>query len=146
MKETGNVIISKATDISSFLMEVFIEGSMSMGNLKESASTPGQMVSPTRENGLMVWSMAQECGEASRETAMLASGEWEKQRDMEFMFGLMEIDMKEILKLASNMAKEHKNLQMVTFTKANMLEASQMDTANTTGETAAITREDLKMD
>jgi hypothetical protein len=90
--------------------------------------------------------MAQECGEASRETAMLASGEWEKQRDMEFMFGLMEIDMKEILKLASNMAKEHKNLQMVTFTKANMLEASQMDTANTTGETAAITREDLKMD
>jgi hypothetical protein len=62
MKETGNAIINKGMDTSFFLMAAFIQESTSMGNLKESANTLGQMASPTKESGLMDSNMALACG------------------------------------------------------------------------------------
>lgn len=60
------------------------------------------------------------CGKVRKVIVMLANGEWERLKDMEFMFGSMEIDMKVNLKIVSNTDKEPKNLLMVIFIKDNM--------------------------
>ena len=41
--------------------------------------------------------MVQECGKVRMEILTLANGKMEKQKDMEFTLGLMEIDMKDNL-------------------------------------------------
>ena len=74
-----------------------IQGSMWMVNLKELEDMYGQMESFMKVNGSMEWNMVQECGKVLKETRTLDNGNLVKQMDMEFMYGSMEIDMKEIL-------------------------------------------------
>ena len=76
---------------------------------------------------------------------MLASGDLAKHKDMEYMYGSMGIDTKEVLKIAWNMVKELRNLQMAIFTKGNMQEENQMDMVNTIGQMEATIKEGSKM-
>ena len=65
--------------------------------------------------------------------------------DMVFMFGQMEIDIKDILNNVSNMDKGHKNLPTEIYIKDNMLKENQTDMVNIFGEMVAISRVILRM-
>ena len=65
--------------------------------------------------------------------------------DMVFMFGQMEIDIKDILSNVLSMDKGHKNLPTEICIKENMLKENQTDMVNIFGEMVAISRVILRM-
>ena len=70
-----------------------------MVNLKELVNTNGLMVNFTKENGLTDLNMVLVCGKVPNLIAMLVNGVWVRQRAMEYMCGLMEIAIRESLKI-----------------------------------------------
>ena len=92
----------------------------------------------------MVSNMDQECGKELKVIVMLENGEWEKLKDMEFMFGSMEIDIRDNSKTASNMDKGPRNLQMVISIKVNIQKESLMVMDSITGKMEAISKETSK--
>jgi hypothetical protein len=77
---------------------------------------------------------------------MSENGEWVRPKVMEFIYGLTEIGIKEILKPVLNMVKALKSLQMEIFIRANTLKENLMATVSITGQTAATLKEDFEMD
>jgi hypothetical protein len=67
-----------------------------MANQKALENISGLKASPMKANGSMDWGTELECGKEQKEIVMLGSGGWARQKDMEFMYGLMGTVMKEI--------------------------------------------------
>lgn len=86
--------------MKSFLMEQYIQVHMPMENHKDMARIPGRMAKPMKGNGLMEWRADQEFGEDQMAILILDNGVMDKQMAMEFIHGLMEIDMKDNLRIA----------------------------------------------
>jgi hypothetical protein len=87
-----------------------------------------------------------ECGKEPKEIHMLVNGSSAKQMDMEFIPGLMEIDIKANLKIVLNMVKVCKDLQMETFIKVFMLMENHQDSVNIIGLMEATLKDHLKVD
>lgn len=95
MKAIGTMINDKERDTSSSRMETSIREISKMGNLMERASLLGKTENLMKENGLMGLSKAMEYGKVLRVILILESGRDQRQMGMEFIFGRMEISMKE---------------------------------------------------
>jgi hypothetical protein len=146
MKDIGSVTISKELAMKYFPMAALIKVNTSTASLREWENMFGRMDSLMKVSGSMDWNTAQECGEVSREIAMSENGEWVRPKVMEFIYGLTEIGIKEILKPVLNMVKALKSLQMEIFIRANTLKENLMATVSITGQTVATLKEDFEMD
>ena len=99
MKATGNVILNMEKATKNLLMGAHMKEIMLMENLKELGSMYGPADSSMRDNGLEARSKDLECGEELKVIPILDNGKEERQMDMEFIHGLMEIAMKGNLKI-----------------------------------------------
>lgn len=73
---------------------------MPMENHKDTVRIHGRMAKLMKDNGLMEWRADQEFGEGQMGILILGNGVMDKQMAMEFIHGLMEIDMKDNLRIA----------------------------------------------
>jgi len=87
-----------------------------------------------------------EYGEDLKVIHILVNGKMVKHKDMEFIHGLMETDMKDNLNNVLNMDKEYKNLQMVICTKDTTRMVSLMGKENISGTMVALTKVTLCKD
>lgn len=88
-----------------------------MGNLRELANIPGEMVRNMKENGPMDWSVDRVCGKVKKVTAISVNGEMAKLMAMAYIPGSTETDMKESSKIAWKMVKACKNSATEIFIK-----------------------------
>lgn len=96
-KATGSAILSMEKAMKNFKMGLFTRDSSSMVNLKGWVVCSGLMASFTKASGLLVLNMVLVCGMELKETATLVNGNSGKPMATEYMYGLMEIDMKDNL-------------------------------------------------
>jgi hypothetical protein len=106
--------------IKNLTIYVSMKGIMWMVNLKELVNIHGKMGNFMKVNGSMGWRKDQECGEGQKVTHILANGNKGKQMGMEYIRGLMGIDMKDSSKSTWNMVKGFRSFRMVIFTKETM--------------------------
>lgn len=89
--------------------------------------------------------MDRECGKVLKVIHILVNGNLIKLTVMEYIHGLMVIDMKESLNSVLNMGKAWKGLIMAIFIKVCIQQVNQMDLDNITGQMAAILKVHSKM-
>ena len=99
IKDSGVIISNKGKDIKSLVMDLFIREIMLKESLKVVADINGIMDKCMKVSGLMVLNMDQVSGEEPKVILILGSGVKEELMAMEYILGLMEIDMKASLKI-----------------------------------------------
>jgi hypothetical protein len=70
IKDNGKMILNMVKEFRILLMGVFIKDFMSMVSQKALVGILGQMDNFMKENGLMEWNTAQECGKELKEILM----------------------------------------------------------------------------
>ena len=118
MKGNGRMTKRKDLELRNSLMDASIKVFIKMESLMEQGVIHGQTDNITKANGLMVSSMAQECGEDIEEILIKVNGSSVNLRAMGYILGLMVINMKDNSKNASNMEKEQSDSRMEICTKA----------------------------
>ena len=146
MKECGIKIINMEKDIKNLVMDPSIEVITSRVSLKVAADINGKTAKSMKDSGSMASSMALESGEEPKVILISENGDKERQMVMEFILGLMVIDMKENLSNASNMEKESSISQMEILIKAIIKMENHQGTENTIGFLVASLRVILKQD
>lgn len=118
MKGNGRMTKRKDLELRNSLMDANIKVFIKMESLMEQGVIHGQTDNITKANGLMASSMALECGEDIEEIPIKVNGSSVNLRAMEYILGLMVINMKDNSKNASNMEKEQSDSRMEICTKA----------------------------
>ena len=95
MKEDGFKIKDMEMGLKDLKMEMFIRENIKIINQMEKAFTIGLTMKFTMENGRMVVNMDQEFGKELKENRMLGNGKTTKYPEKDYMYGKMEINMKE---------------------------------------------------
>ena len=89
------IIINMEKAIKNLIMVLSIKVLILKENLRDMEDTLGIMDNLIKANGLMEWKMVLVYGEDLKEILILGNGKMEKQMDMEYILGLMEIDIKD---------------------------------------------------
>ena len=89
------IIINMEKAIKNLIMVLSIKVLILKVNLRDMEDTLGIMDNLIKANGLMEWKMVLVYGEDLKEILILGNGKMEKQMDMEYILGLMEIDIKD---------------------------------------------------
>lgn len=118
MKGNGRMTKRKDLELRNSLMDANIKVFIKMESLMEQGVIHGQTDNITKANGSMASSMALECGEDIEEIPIKVNGSSVNLRAMEYILGLMVINMKDNSKNASNMEKEQSDSRMEICTKA----------------------------
>jgi hypothetical protein len=105
----------------------------------------GKMDNIMKANGIIIKKKGVGHGALQKETATSANGKIIKQMDLGFIFGVMEIDMKAVFLIASNMDLDIKKMDKVMSIKDIFREDKKMDMESTTGLMVAIIAVILKM-
>lgn len=95
MKDLGLQIKDMAEDLSFSQMVINIKENMKMEKHMEKEHIHGEIMKYMMENGNVGKKMDMAFGRVFKEIVILVSGRIVKQKDMEYIHGLMEIDMKE---------------------------------------------------
>jgi hypothetical protein len=127
-------------------METLIKESLLAAKLTAKEHISGGMAKSMMVSGTKAKSPAMVSGKASMGIPISASGKIARQKAMEFMYGLMEIDMKESGTCVSDMEMELTSLQMEITIPANTCRESHPDLVNTNGQTETPTLENLNSD
>lgn len=95
MKVNGRMIRDQEMDLKGIRMEIHMKEIFNKIKLKVKEYINGQMVKFMMGNGVKEQSKVMEFGEEYIMIVTLENGKIVRQMDMEFMFGKMEINMKE---------------------------------------------------
>lgn len=112
----------------------------------EKDSTNGKTVKSMTENGFQGSKKDMESGKESKENHTSVNGRAVKLKVSEYMYGLMEIDMKVNGKHAFVTAMGPTFSLMTICISVSTCTVSQRDTVSTNGKMGTITKEPLKMD
>ena len=126
-------------DSSYLQMEISSKENIKLEKLMAKVRILGGTQRCMTENGRMVKRRAMACGEVFMEIAIQASGSITKLKDMEFILGLMVIDMRENGKHVLEMVMEQIFSRTLMSMQVNIAKVNHLVTDNTNGQMETLT-------
>lgn len=145
MKDNGLMIRDTDMDTRCLQMVMYIKVAFVKVNRMVKGYIHGQMGKYMRVNGKWELKRVQVFGKVLLKTLILVNGLMGKQKDMEFIYGKIKINMRESGRIIKGMVMEVISLVMVISMQDNMLMINLKGMANTNGQMVLFTLAILKM-